>query len=127
MIRAITLATLLLATTTAVRSSDTAEVPKDLQTVWCAPRLRASGNCEADCLRFGPHSIAVSGERCSLVHFKRSQRGVFEVRYQCADHRTYALELKKHRDYVLARERTDGRWDAWARYQRGNEWAAVFD
>jgi hypothetical protein len=128
MIRAITtLASLLLASTTAVSAGDNAEVPKDLQTVWCAPRTRATANVEADCLRFGPHSIAVSGERCSLVHFKRSQRGVYAVRYQCADHRTYALQLKKHRDYLLACEHIDGRWDAWARHRRGNEWAAVFD
>jgi len=38
-----------------------AEVPKDMQDIWCGPRLRVGGVPKGNCIRLGPKSISVEG------------------------------------------------------------------
>jgi hypothetical protein len=98
-----------------------AEVPKDMQDIWCGPRLRVGGVPEGNCIRLGPKSISVEGQACKLLRIKEGPRNVFEVTYLCED-LVFETLLIKRRDYLIGRERDGAHWGESVRYERGNPW-----
>jgi hypothetical protein len=105
--------------------ADTPKVPKELQDIWCASRLRIGGVPEGNCFRFGPKWMTVEGEPVTVVSIKEGPRHTYHVTYQF---RSKVLEtlVVKHRNYIMARDRDRGHWRKPVRHNRGNPYAEFY-
>jgi hypothetical protein len=98
------------------------KVPKELQDIWCADRVRLSGLKERNCYRFGPNYIDVEGTRADSVFVFKDSRGALRISYNFADVHYLIDVIKRNKDYLILR---DG--SGVARYNRGNPYAEYCD
>jgi hypothetical protein len=106
--------------------ADEPKVPKELQDIWCADRVRIGGLKEGNCYRFGPDYIVVEGSRANAVMVSKEKRNTFRIFYRFADVH-YEFLIVKHKDYILAYDRDGAHWSEAVRYNRGNPYAEYYD